>query len=420
MGDQIIQRARSSFWKGDYRLAHGLYEGSLDLYPEMWWLEMEKIRTSHPNRFRNRLSYFKFVYSPGYKANNYQQILYSACAQNKVNFQAMNAQDMSKLFDEFLENPMKVVFHQHWLREIYRGKNSNQADIKSIHSYFNRLQCFRCLGGKVIWSVHNFWDHDLSDSEFELNKICLDRMCSCSDIILLHTPDMVSELEDITQKKIAEKVKIMKHPLYNSMVKINTSIPPEINGCDLSNKFVFLFFGMIRPYKGGEKLCYSFLEQIKNNNLHNSLLIIAGKIYDEYLKNFLNENLNTYKDKIIVINRRISDQELSHLCSNADVAVLPYQKILTSGSYYQATTFALPSIVPDIGMFKTEVVDGYTGIKYFHPEELGKALLKAYLMGSKGLKAMGEQALAACSGQDEESFSQKFYDLINSLLIGEL
>ena len=193
MDNKLIKQARSEFWKRNYSLAADLYKNCLDVYPQMWWLELEKIRCHRQEGFPDKLlisdsTNTQLIFTPDYQANNYQKIMYSDCEKNNIFFKGLNYHDVLLLFDDFFHNPGRIIFHQHWLGEIYKGKNNDELSIATTHHYFNCLQCLRAFGGKVIWTVHNLFDHDLSASEVELNKICLSRMCSASDIILIHFP----------------------------------------------------------------------------------------------------------------------------------------------------------------------------------------------------------------------------------------
>ena len=416
MNSLIIKKARLAFWNRDYNNSKKLYDKALELYPEMWWIELEKIRSIKKQQQNNYLfskyNDTMFLYSPDYKGNSYQKILYSSYYEKKSTLSPLSIGNFDKFYENWLQNPKKLLFHQHWLREIYRNK-----ECKDIDKYFRRLRVIKAFGGKVIWTVHNIIDHDLNDLELKLNKKCLKNIVDISDRILVHSLSSISELKKEVSKINEEKFHLLKHPLYDSMMFIERKKPLEICHFNLDNKVIYLSFGMIRKYKGTLDLVSHFLKEIKENNINNAILIIAGKVYDRELKEFLKNHQEILKNRLIIIDRRISDHELAYLCKIADIAVLPYRKIMISGSYYQATTFSLPSIVPDIGMFHTEVVDGKNGIKYHGQKEIGLALKRAYQIGKKKLKKIGEQAFLDNKGQEGYKISHQFHNHVKTVLV---
>lgn len=232
----------------------------------------------------------------------------------------------------------------------------------------------------------------------------------------MHSENSISHLRKLVNIHNNKKFEILKHPLYDYMYDLKASCPPEIQDCLSLGKFIYIFFGMIRPYKGALDLLNHYIEQCQSGQQKNSILVLAGKIYDCDLKRYVQDNYHLIINQVIIIDRRLDDAELSYLCQIAHVAVLPYHRILISGSYYLAATFALPAVVPDMGMFATEVTDGHTGIKYPTQDKLNEALLRARSLGKKRLKEIGENARKACAGQEEKDISKKYYETVQSLI----
>ena len=418
---KLLREARSVFWRGEYNTAALLYERLLKAYPEMWWLRLESERARNMNclcRFHSLSQpHINCVYSPNYAANRYQDVLYSEYNyETRFHFSSLNAGDIHSLLDLIKIGKKPIIFHQHWLREIYIGKTTNNEDLQLVQNYFNVLKLLQSLGGKVIWTVHNLFDHDLTQDERKLNELCIDKMCKRANLIIVHSQNSIEAIENILGRNISCRVELLKHPLYDAATEIKSTIPSEITAWQtISKHFLFLSFGMMRPYKGTLELVQHFSKESSRGNLGKSILVLAGKIYDDELKNYLLKNRN-YLESLIVIDRRLSEGELAYMCRVANVAVLPYRNILISGSYYQAATFSLPAIVPNIGMFVSEVYDGRTGIKYSHQSRLGEALVRAYSIGKKNLEIIGKNARLSCNGQEEKTFATKYQNLLFSLL----
>lgn len=395
------------------RAANKLFSNLLNAHPDMWWLRRESNPDILSDSNDTRSTNYQCLFSPDYHGNSYQNNLYRLSQEHGFRCSAINADKVVDFIHGSDASELPGVFHQHWLREIFRGKTTDTKGLASVQSYFNALRYLQSKGGKVIWTVHNLFGHDISESERVLNLVCMKEIAGLADVILVHSPNSVSELEKLIGFGLKGRTKLLKHSLYDSMLSFPKFLPIELRLKKLPPGLKFLMFGMMRPYKGGSDLLKEFLSLTTSGELKDATLILAGKIYDPPLKKLIQDNKDLL-DQVVVIDRRLSDTELTSLCREADVGVLPYRKILISGSYYQAVTFGLPCIVPDIGMFQGEVEDGVTGIKYGPSGGLRKALQRAQSLRREGLEAIGRQTFTACRSQSERVISKQFCDLLES------
>lgn len=111
------------------------------------------------------------------------------------------------------------------------------------------------------------------------------------------------------------------------------------------NDFVFLYFGVIRPYKGINKLIDAFDEL----SVQNAELLIVGnplneEIADGIYKKCKNKNIKT-------IFKFVPDDEIQVYMNAADVIVLPYTDVLTSGTAILGMSFRKPIIAQHWGVF---------------------------------------------------------------------
>lgn len=390
-------------------LATDPLDSILDRHPDLWWLRSNPQLVAAGGEGNIRT-----VFSPDYFANRYQRNLYRVSREYGHQFKALSAERVLALPDSLFSGRLAPVFHQHWLKEIFSGRQADAAGLQWVNSYFNSLRNFQSRGGKVLWTVHNLFDHDLSSGEKQLNLHCLEQMAGLADVILVHARDAATELEKIVGFEIADRVELLRHPLYDSMHDSPQFLPIELRAKETFPPGLrFLMFGLIRPYKGATDLLRAFKSLVEAGELQECSLIIAGRVHDPELQHMVGQ-LGELDRSVLMIDRRVSDTELASLCREADVGVLPYRKILTSGSYYQALTFGLPCVVPDIGMFQSEVEDGVTGIKYSGSDGLQLALQRAHALGRDQLAAMGKRALGQCSAQTEREISRRFRTLLES------
>ena len=394
--------------------ANRLFQNALDTSPDLGWLTDDPSRENIDEWGKSQSDQLNCLFSPDYHGNSYQQNLYRLSRQGRHHFSPISAREVLKHSQYLDSTKFAQVFHQHWLKEIFSGRKADKEGFASIRTYFDNLRCFQKAGGKILWTVHNLFDHDINEDERELNLICLKEMAGIADTILVHSSNTIAELQAIIGKSVKDKSRLLKQSLYDSMCNHPQFLPIEYRLGDLPPGIKFLMFGMLRPYKGGSDLLQEFFALLEEGELNNATLIIAGQVYDPALRHVLDSHSHL-RDRVVLIDRRISDTELASLCRIADVSVLPYRKILISGSYYQAVTFGLPCIVPDIGMFRCEVEDGVTGIKYEPGRGLGAALKHAYSLGTEKLQSIGQRALKECSSQTQRMISLQFRDLLESV-----
>ena len=119
-----------------------------------------------------------------------------------------------------------------------------------------------------------------------------------------------------------------------------------------------LFFGLIRDYKGLDML----LEAWKRWNPENRKLLIAGEFYtsrEKYIS--LIEQLGL-KDRVVLHDRFIADEDVRYYFSAADTLILPYRTATQSGVTQIAYNFCVPMLVTNVGGLPEIVPDGSVGL----------------------------------------------------------
>jgi len=157
----------------------------------------------------------------------------------------------------------------------------------------------------------------------------------------------------------------------------------------IKEKFVILFFGLIRPYKGVEYLIEAF-EKLPEEILGNSRLLIVGEIWED--KDVVKKiGESKIREKITFINRYVPDEEVSLYFSAGDVLVLPYLRASQSGVAHIAMTFGLPIIATKVGgLF--ESLSNYEGANFVeaNAESIVEALIRIYENPGKDFKVPAE------------------------------
>jgi glycosyltransferase involved in cell wall biosynthesis len=257
-------------------------------------------------------------------------------------------------------------------------------------------------------------DHDLAEFEKQVCKYAIKSVASVADTILIHTKSTSTLLGEAIGLDVSSKCKVVEHPLYEELLSFQKkTFPKEFDPAMVQGKKVILSLGMIRPYKGVSDLLIAYDQLLSTGQAEDSCLVIAGHMLDDDVRKRLEEAKKKYPDRVFAVPRKLSEEEMAALYSVADLAAMPYKAILISGSYYLATTFSVPSIVPNIGMFIDEINHGVTGLKY-EPGGNGllTALKNAISKNKNELKKIGDQAFQTYKYRTSAWFSKTYFECV--------
>ena len=211
----------------------------------------------------------------------------------------------------------------------------------SVPLFCAQIVLVRALGVKLVWTLHNILPHDLP--MLPIHRFCqrfLARRCEWVRVFAHNTvPRAANEL-----RVMASKFRVVPEGDYTS------TYPDEVSQSRAREKLqlpssarIFLYCGLIKPYKGVLELVKSFGE-IQQPNL---FLLIAGKVMDEEYGRLIEEKLSP---NVVFMNGYIAGSDLQYYFRAADVVVLPFRNIENSGSLFMAMGFARPIIAPRRGV----------------------------------------------------------------------
>ncbi|MGN0033087.1 MAG: glycosyltransferase [Candidatus Limimorpha sp.] len=206
---------------------------------------------------------------------------------------------------------------------------------------------------KCLALVHNMVPHEKS----VLDKMLPPYFVKAMDGFVTLSKSVFSDVKSLDRQN---KPKIFTpHPLYDNFGEI-VSREEALASLRLEEGFRYmLFFGLVRAYKGLDLL----IEALSDSRFSEMpvRLIVAGEFYDDisqYLEMIENYNL---KDKVIIRNNYIPDDEVRYYFSAADIVVQPYKSATQSGVTQIAYHFNRPMLVTDVGGLKEIVPDGRAG-----------------------------------------------------------
>jgi beta-1,4-mannosyltransferase len=294
----------------------------------------------------NHSATIQVLMMPDYRADNpYQQLLADALLQENVCVQF--SQGYRRIFPCFRATQDTTcnmdVLHLHWLNPYLKGSTWFVQLIYAIKVLVD-LWLVRRTGVKLVWTVHNQVSHNTPYPRLE--QWLQQRVLKLANGIVVHhkiASEIISKTYQVEQSKLA----IIPHGHYRSIYReaIDSKTARERLALPITGK-VYLHLGMLKPYKGIETLLQVWHDHHADFSEHT--LLIAGKALDENYGVSLAQQAAAVSG-VILQNQFIPNENIHLYFSAADVVVLPFSQILTSGSLILAMSFGKPTIAPDIG-----------------------------------------------------------------------
>ena len=225
--------------------------------------------------------------------------------------------------------------------------------------YVYLLSSFKKKSIKVVFLCINIFEHEDNAIKKIVTRFILKRV----DAIIVH-----SEQEKLSALDINPKAEVIKHLLplfeYEQM--------PTATRADQTT-LQMLFFGFVRPYKGLDILLKA-IGILKDQNIS---LKIVGEFWNDKDKYLQVINECGISGKVEIIDRYVSDQEMSRYFTDTDLVVLPYRKSITSGVIATAYGFRKPVLATNVGGFYEVIQEGITGkiVPPDDPESLADAIV---------------------------------------------
>jgi glycosyltransferase involved in cell wall biosynthesis len=209
---------------------------------------------------------------------------------------------------------------------------------------------------KIIVLAHNIKPHEsfiFTDSLAQNFFEKADHIITLSDQTLLETQDL----------GITTRVTKLFHPIYESDDPAQSKPLFDID----EDEFGVLFFGLIRDYKGLDVMIKALnrldIEALKLRP------IIVGEFYtakEPYLEMIKEE----HKERYIIVDRFVENEEIPFVFNHADALVLPYKTASQSGVFADAVNYNVPVIVSNHPGLTEHVKSPETGLIFENMDDL--------------------------------------------------
>lgn len=297
--------------------------------------------------------------------NPYQKLFYQALAEAygvKATGLSAGYFKRAKLLEMRAEHK---YLHLHWEERFYDPRSRD-----SIESFFRTVKEAKELGYEVLWTVHNLVPHDARDARphIQVRK----RLAQSSSYILVHGESQKKAIAEQLAVPV-DRLHTVHHGSYEHYYphfvtkaggRSKLGIPEDA--------FVALFFGNIKGYKGVNDLLRSF-RRLRRKHKH-AVLLVAGRVFKHYAGRKLARAAKA-DSNIRLVAEYIPDHEVQYYFKAADVTVLPYKNILTSGVAVLAKSFGTPLLAPDKGVLR-EYLDPSVDVLFRDQREMTEQLLR--------------------------------------------
>lgn len=309
----------------------------------------------------------------------------------------------SGVHDKFLGIVRTVIkyqpsyLHFDWIVSYYY-RRWRWFTLLSIPLFCGQILLARLVGVKLVWTLHNLLPHDTTD--VKVHRFCqrfLARRCA-----------WIRVFAQSTVPRAAAELGVSENKFHVVPEGDYTEVYPDVVGrAEARERFqlpasakVFLYVGLIKPYKGVLELvkCFSKIQQ------PNLFLLIAGKVMDEEYGRKVEENLST---NVILINEFIAAKDLQYYFRAADVVVLPFRNIENSGSLIMAMGFAKPVIAPRQGVVLDRLQQQDEWL-YNSDDELRQMLENVVTTPFSALEAVGNRNFTALAAYKWQDFASLF------------
>ena len=279
------------------------------------------------------------------------------------------------------------LLHLHFFDELTQRPGRMATALRSL-ALLALLALLRLCGVRLVWTAHNLAPHEVYWPAWGF--VLYRAVARSSDAIIAHSQAARQALEQ--RYGALPHCRVIPHGNY-----IGLYGPPRDRAASRvalglpAHGPVLLNFGALRPYKGLEDLIAAFARQPAGQR---GFLLIAGAAKDAAYAAELKRRAAGVAGLRLEL-RFVPDAELPAYLAAADLVVLPYHALLTSGVLLWALSCARPAVAPGFGPAAELVREGVTGF-LFTPGQAGsldQALARA--LAHPDLAALGRNGLAA-------------------------
>ena len=221
------------------------------------------------------------------------------------------------------------------------------------------LAICRIKHASLVYTAHNILPHEKDSRDYYIFQSVYKGV----DSVIVHSEGLRTQLVDIFPEATSKTFVCHHGTLGYVRERFDYDRTEARHKLGVSEgSFVYLAFGLIRPYKGLDLLLEAFGQLPKEQK---AVLVIVGQSFagynlDRELSNAV-DNLDSNK-RILRINKYITNDEIPLYFRACDCVVLPYREIYGSGVLMLAFAYGKPVIATKTGFFSEMVLEKQSGV----------------------------------------------------------
>ena len=299
------------------------------------------------------------------------------------------------------------VIHMNWTAQVTQSARTPWGAENGIRRLLAAIDNARARGAKLIWTLHNALAHDARNVKQDARLGA--ELAARADII--HVMNRATERLVTDYRLPPDRIRIIPHPSYAGVYKPQDEPRSQETARELlgasPDRFAALMLGHMKPYKGALDLIAAAESASRSLTL---MLAGRGTARDwRAIEAALGDQLET-----VVHRGYVNSDEVPLWFDAADVTVLPYRRILNSGSALLSATFGVPVILPDEPSVLAEFGDEEWVVTYDRNDQVA-GIRRVLNDTSIDWEAKGRAALAFADTVRPEIISDRFLALLREL-----
>lgn len=298
------------------------------------------------------------------------------------------------------------VVHLHYFQRLYLVPRSAVLSAGRLAGLVAKLTAARLLGVQVAWTAHNLYPHERPWPW--LDRAARRAVTRLAGVVFVASPDAGTTVVE-TFPRLAGKVTVARHGHYCDVYGDARPRLEARRSLGLADDaFVFLTFGLVRAYKGVERLIDTFVREFSDTP---AVLVVAGDPHTPDMRSRLRAAAGEHGNVLAMLGH-VPAEDVPTVFGASDVVVLPFEESFVSGSAILACSMGRPVILP-----RTPVLTGApTECVYQYEPGDRRALVHAMRESmSVDSNHAGEAALAFVRGWDWETTGSAMADAFREI-----
>ena len=303
----------------------------------------------------------RLVFYPDYQLTNpYQSLVYAHLHDTMF----AEAGTIERAIQHLEGRPRgRTIFHLHWQEAVYAAAEDATSAEKAAQQFLCRVQAFIDAGGLFVWTLHNARPHRQRYAELDLQF--RRAVAEAAHLVQVHSFAAVEVARSLGA--VPRRLTVVPHGNYLPMLR-RAVLPREERRALLGAKAgerLLVHFGRLLPYKGTATL----LEALSGLTASPGWRLLIAGVYAETFD--LAAMPPELASRVVKKAGHMEHQDLADLVDAADLVVLPYDEVLTSGATLLALSLGKPVVLPGLDTLREIVSEGRDG--WFYAPEAGAA-----------------------------------------------